>query len=43
MIARGDVQAKGVVPPETALNPDVFIEELARRDIEIHERVEDMG
>jgi saccharopine dehydrogenase-like NADP-dependent oxidoreductase len=43
MIARGDIQAEGVVPPETALNPDIFVEELARRGIEIHERVEDMG
>ena len=42
MIARGDIQAEGVVPPETALNPDIFIDELARRGIEIHERVEDV-
>jgi saccharopine dehydrogenase-like NADP-dependent oxidoreductase len=40
MIARGDVDVKGVVPPETALNPDVFFAELATRGIEIHERVE---
>lgn len=39
MIARGDVAHRGVVPPETALNPDVFIAELARRKIEIHEKV----
>ena len=41
MIARGDVKVKGVVPPETAIEPDVFFAELARRDIEIHERVEE--
>jgi lysine 6-dehydrogenase len=40
MIARGDVAERGVVPPETALAPDLFIAELARRRIEIHERVE---
>jgi lysine 6-dehydrogenase len=39
MIARGDVTHRGVVPPETALNPDVFIAELARRKIEIHEKI----
>jgi saccharopine dehydrogenase-like NADP-dependent oxidoreductase len=40
MIARGDVQARGVVPPETAIDPSIFIAELAKRRIEIHERVE---
>jgi lysine 6-dehydrogenase len=41
MIARGDVKTKGVVPPETAIEPDVFFAELARRRIDIHERVEE--
>lgn len=41
MIARGDVQVKGVVPPETAIDPGIFFAELRRRDIEIHERVEE--
>ncbi|UCC64825.1 MAG: hypothetical protein JSV36_07225, partial [Anaerolineae bacterium] len=41
MIARGDVTYRGVVPPETALDPDVFIAELARRRIEVHEKVEE--
>jgi lysine 6-dehydrogenase len=40
MIARGDVTTRGVVPPETALDPGVFFSELARRDIEIHEEIE---
>ena len=40
MIARGDVQARGVVPPETAIDPSIFVAELAKRRIEIHERVE---
>jgi lysine 6-dehydrogenase len=40
MIARGDVTTRGVVPPETALDPDIFFAELHRRGIEIHERLE---
>lgn len=42
MIARGDVPLRGVVPPETALDPEIFFAELARRRIEIHERVEEI-
>jgi hypothetical protein len=34
------VPARGVVPPETAIDPAIFFAELARRGIEIHERVE---
>lgn len=41
MIARGDVPHQGVVPPETALDPSIFIAELARRRIEIHEKIEE--
>jgi lysine 6-dehydrogenase len=41
MIARGDVKVRGVVPPEMAIDPGVFFAELARRRIEIHERVEE--
>jgi lysine 6-dehydrogenase len=41
MIARGDVKARGVVPPETAIDPEIFFAELARRRIEIHQRVEE--
>jgi len=41
MIARGDVQVTGVVPPETAIDPQIFFAELARRRIEIHEKVEE--
>jgi saccharopine dehydrogenase-like NADP-dependent oxidoreductase len=40
MIARGDVEVRGVVPPETAIDPEIFFDELARRRIEIHERME---
>ena len=41
MIARGDVKVKGVVPPETAIDPGIFFAELAKRGIEIHEKVEE--
>ncbi|MBL7062779.1 MAG: saccharopine dehydrogenase NADP-binding domain-containing protein [Anaerolineae bacterium] len=40
MIARGDVKVKGVVPPETAIDPNVLFAELRKRGIEIHEQVE---
>jgi len=39
MMTRGDVTARGVVPPETAIDPGIFFGELARRGIEIHEKV----
>jgi saccharopine dehydrogenase-like NADP-dependent oxidoreductase len=40
MIARGDVTHRGVVPPETAIDPLIFFDELAKRGITIHETVE---
>ncbi|HCB49851.1 MAG TPA: hypothetical protein DEP47_10060 [Chloroflexi bacterium] len=40
MIARGDIVVQGVVPPETAIPPDLFFSELKKRGIEIHETVE---
>jgi saccharopine dehydrogenase-like NADP-dependent oxidoreductase len=42
MIARGDVTHRGVVPPETAIDPEIFFAELARRRIEIHETVQEL-
>jgi saccharopine dehydrogenase-like NADP-dependent oxidoreductase len=42
MIGRGDVKARGVVPPETALDPEIFIGELAKRRIEIHTQVDEI-
>ena len=39
MIGRGDVKVRGIVPPETAIDPDIFFAELRKRGIEIHERV----
>ncbi len=41
MIARGDVPLRGVIPPETAIDPQVFFAELARRKIMIHEKIEE--
>jgi saccharopine dehydrogenase (NAD+, L-lysine-forming) len=40
MIAAGDISVRGVVPPETAIPPQKFFDELHRRGIEIHEMVE---
>ena len=37
MIVRGDVKSRGVVPPETALDPKIFFNELKIRGIEIKE------
>jgi len=42
MISRGDVQHRGVIPPETALDPEIFFTELARRKIEIHQQTEEV-
>jgi saccharopine dehydrogenase-like NADP-dependent oxidoreductase len=43
MIARGDVDVRGVVPPETAIDPIMFFEELALRGIHVKEEVEIIG
>ncbi|RME45986.1 MAG: hypothetical protein D6791_09395 [Chloroflexi bacterium] len=40
MIARGEVKARGVVPPETAIDPLTFFKELKLRGITIGEEVE---
>ncbi len=39
MIAHGQVKARGVVPPEAALEPEPFFAELAKRGIRIYEKV----
>ncbi len=41
MMARGDVKVRGIIPPETAIDPMIFFAELAKRGIEIHEKVEE--
>jgi saccharopine dehydrogenase-like NADP-dependent oxidoreductase len=37
MIARGDIQARGVIPPELAIDPVMFFDELKIRGIEVFE------
>lgn len=41
MVANGQIKGKGVLPPEQALDPQIFFAELARRDIIIHEKLEE--
>jgi saccharopine dehydrogenase-like NADP-dependent oxidoreductase len=43
MIARGQVERKGVVPPELAFSAQPFFAELARRGIRIHEEIVETG
>ena len=38
MMARGDVLTRGATPQEKAIDPDKFVAELARRDININEK-----
>jgi len=40
MIVRGDVDARGVVPPETAIDPLIFFDELKQRGILVKEELE---
>jgi saccharopine dehydrogenase-like NADP-dependent oxidoreductase len=40
MIARGDIEARGVLPPETVINPDIFFAELEKRGITIEQKVD---
>ncbi len=41
MAAKGQTRGRGVLPPEQALDPLIFFAELARRDIIIHEKLEE--
>jgi lysine 6-dehydrogenase len=43
MIAHGQVERKGVVPPELAFSARPFFEELARRNIRIREEIVETG
>jgi hypothetical protein len=40
MIAHGEVDVRGIVPPETAIDPGRFFEELAKRGILIKQKIE---
>lgn len=42
MITRGDISHRGVVPPETAIDPQIFFVELEKRGIIIHEHIEEI-
>jgi saccharopine dehydrogenase-like NADP-dependent oxidoreductase len=41
MIAKGKVKARGIVAPEGAFDPLEFIRELAKREIRVHEKIEE--
>ena len=40
MIARGEIEARGVLPPETVIKPELFFAELEKRGITIEQKVE---
>ncbi len=40
MLAKGKVKGKGVFPPEASLDSKEFLDELSKRDIQIHEKFE---
>ena len=40
MIARGDIKDRGVLPPESVIDPALFFAELKKRGIEIHMEIE---
>jgi saccharopine dehydrogenase-like NADP-dependent oxidoreductase len=42
MITDGDVTARGIVPPESALDPDLFFAELKKRGIQIEEKFQEL-
>jgi lysine 6-dehydrogenase len=42
MIARGDVTHRGVLPPETVLDPEIYIAELEKRKMGIHQEVTEL-
>jgi len=39
MIARGDIEARGVLPPESVINPGIFFAELEKRGIKIKQKI----
>lgn len=40
MLAKGDINQKGVLPAETAVKPEAIIRELARRGVSISETIQ---
>lgn len=43
MITDGDVEERGVLPPEIALDPDKFFSELKKRGIQVMEKLEELN
>jgi hypothetical protein len=39
MIARGDIKAKGVLPPESVLDPGIFFAELEKRGLLVKQEI----
>jgi lysine 6-dehydrogenase len=39
MIARGDISDRGVLPPETVINPAIFVAELEKRGIKVKQKI----
>jgi lysine 6-dehydrogenase len=39
MIARGDISDRGVLPPETVINPAIFVAELEKRGITVKQKI----
>jgi hypothetical protein len=40
MIVRGDITDRGVLPPESVIDPELFFAELKKRGISIHQKIE---
>ena len=40
MIARGDIEARGILPPETVLDPAIFFAELEARGIKVEQEIQ---
>ena len=39
MIARGDIKARGILPPESVLDPGIFFAELEKRGITVEQKI----
>jgi lysine 6-dehydrogenase len=40
MLAKGDIEKKGVLPPETAIKPNAMFAELSKREVNVNETVQ---
>jgi len=39
MLAKGEIETKGAVPPEICIKPEPFLAELTKRDIKVQETI----